>query len=74
MCVVCYMLCVPCMFVCQSVLCDKEGLSTLEVDMALLSVSRLVCGVWSLEQNPVLTLSLLTHLIVSCVSVSVGCL
>ena len=67
MCVVCYMLCVPCMFVCQSVPCDKE------VDMALLSVSRLVCGAWSLEQNVVLTLSLLTHLIVSCVGVSVGC-
>ena len=72
MCVVCYMLCVPCMFVCQSVLCDK-ALSTLEVDMALLSVSRMVCGAWPLEQNVVLTLSLLTHLIVSCASVSVGC-
>ena len=51
----------------------KRALSTLEVDMALLSVSKLVCGAWSLEQNVVLTLSLLTHLIVSCVSVSVGC-
>ena len=26
MCVVCYMLCVPCMFVWQSVLCDQEHL------------------------------------------------
>ena len=51
----------------------RRVLSALEVDMALLSVSRLVCGAWSLEQNVVLTLSLLTHLIVSCVSVSVGC-
>ena len=41
--------------------------------MALLSVSRLVCGAWSLEKNVVLTLSLLTHLIVNCVDVSLGC-
>ena len=65
MCAVCYnMLCVPCMFVWQSVLCDQEHLSTLEVDMALLSVSRLTCGSWSLEWNIVLTLSLLTQHIV----------
>ena len=40
------MLCVPCMFVWQSVLCDHAGahFSTLEVDMALLSVSQLTCG------------------------------
>ena len=59
MCVVCYMLCIPCMFVCQSVLCDKED------TFHLLSVSRLECSAWSLEQNVVLTLSLLTHLIVN---------
>ena len=41
--------------------------------MALLSVSRLVCGAQSLEQNVVLTLFLLTQFIVSCVGVSVGC-
>ena len=38
------MLCVPCMLVWQSVLCDQEHTFTLEVDMALLSVSRLTCG------------------------------
>ena len=58
------MLCVPCMFVWQSVLCDQSTLSTLEVDMARLPVSRLTCGSWSLEWNIVLTLSLLTQHIV----------
>ena len=42
----------------------RSTLSTLEVDMALLSVSQLMCGTWSLEWNIVLTLSLLTQHIV----------
>ena len=42
----------------------RSTLSTLEVDMALLSVSQLTCGTWSLEWNIVLTLSLLTQHIV----------
>ena len=71
---VCCLLYVVCtLHVCVSESVTRRALSTLEVDMALLSVSRLVCGAWSLEQNVVLTLSLLTHLIVSCVSVSMGC-
>ena len=47
---------------CGRVCClTRSTLSTLEVDMALLSVSRLTCGTWSLEWNIVLTLSLLTQ-------------
>ena len=42
----------------------RSTLSTLEVDIALLSVSWLTCGTWSLEWNIVLTLSLLTQHIV----------
>ena len=50
---------------CGRVCCvTRSTLSTLEVDMALLSVSRLTCGSWSLEWNIVLTLSLLTQHIV----------
>ena len=74
---VCVLFVIYCVYpacLCVRVCCvTRRALSTLEVDMALLSVSRLVCGAWSLEQNVVLTLSLLTHLIVSCVGVSVGC-
>ena len=73
-CVLFVICCVYLACLCVRVCCvTRRALSTLEVDMALLSVSRLVCGAWSLEQNVVLTVSLLTHLIVSCVSVSVGC-
>ena len=47
---------------CGRVCCvTRSTLSTLEVDMALLPVSRLTCGSWSLEWNIVLTLSLLTQ-------------
>ena len=42
----------------------RSTLSTLEVDMALLSVSQPMCGTWSLEWNSVLTLSLQTQHIV----------
>ena len=59
MCAVCYNM------LCGSVCCvTRSRLSTLEVDIALLSVSRLTCGSWSLEWNIVLTLSLLTQHIV----------
>ena len=67
---VCVLFVICCVYpacLCVRVCCvTRRALSTLEVDMALLSVSRLVCGAWSLEQNVVLTLSLLIHLIVSC--------
>ena len=45
-CIVGYMLCVPCMFVWHSVLCDQEHtFPPLRcMDMALLSVSQLTCG------------------------------
>ena len=50
---------------CGRVCCvTRSTLSTLEVDMALLSVSHLTCGTWSQEWNIVLTLSLLTQHIV----------
>ena len=42
----------------------RSTLSTLEVDVALLSMSWLTCGTWSLEWNIVLTLSLMTQHIV----------
>ena len=56
---------------CGRVCCaTRSTLSTLEVDMALLSVSRLTCGTWSLEWNIVIVIADLAH----CVSVVlVGC-
>ena len=66
---VCVLLVITCCVfpacLCGRVCCvTRSTLSTLEVDMALLSVSQLTCGTWSLEWNIVLTLSLLTQHIV----------
>ena len=50
---VCVLFVITCVYpacLCDSVCClTRSTLSTLEVDMALLSVSRPTCGTWSLE-------------------------